>query len=579
MHSMRGGQPPRAPSPARSTHSMRSHTPIQILIDAASDLAGLMHTSPHQVNFKGDMFPSAFHLLQALRFSNPDLRELIRHTRSVDEVRDIVNQNHGLIRPDWENIVLDVMDDVLVQKFRQHPDLMHLLLNTQLAELIFNDRDDFWGVGIDGRGANELDYEVYDLLPSGILSLCSRILDEFSLALSQPSAIPINHCRTSAFVQPETAVSIRRPSAFTHYYLTHSPIASGAVDTDTDTAFKVNVPHLTAAATRTLKASLVTVPGGGCLQAAQDQAMQYNTYSSPSAGSDIDSLFDEPEAFPETIFGDGSLASSLSSSYIEPPPPVNEKPATRTAPPIQGLYFDPNIILPDELAEDLLQKCMNTYFHHEDVNQVMLFERVVPQQVPPSAALSMLSEDSTQSVISPASQFPSFLTDLLHTLSKCMNGVLPSDTHELLFPPAGSPPKARQAIINLYRPGEGITPHVDLLDRFGDGIIGVSLGSGCVMQFAKANSKQGLEVGHGSDDESESAAVFLPHGSVYVMSGKARYDWTHGIAGRKEDWVQTCADSGRGRWVMRSIRVSITFRWLLPGADIVGGLPDATAKY
>lgn len=164
-------------------------------------------------------------------------------------------------------------------------------------------------------------------------------------------------------------------------------------------------------------------------------------------------------------------------------------------------------------------------------------------------------------------------------MSERMRGVLPRETHALLFPPSNSPPKARQVIINLYRPGEGITPHVDLLDRFGDGIVGVSLGSGCVMQFAEVKLAQSPEADDGRVGGLETAAVFLPHGSVYVMSGKARYEWTHGIDGRMEDWVQDRADSERGRWVARSIRVSITFRWLLPGADVVGGLPDAVTKY
>lgn len=63
------------------------------------------------------------------------------------------------------------------------------------------------------------------------------------------------------------------------------------------------------------------------------------------------------------------------------------------------------------------------------------------------------------------------------------------------------------------------------------------------------------------------------------MSEEARYSWTHGIDGRKEDWVQDRVGATEGRWVMRSIRVSITFRWLLPGADVVGGLPDAQTQY
>lgn len=49
------------------------------------------------------------------------------------------------------------MEDVLYRKFRQHPDLLNLLLNTGVAELVYNEvRDDFWGVGQTGQGANEL---------------------------------------------------------------------------------------------------------------------------------------------------------------------------------------------------------------------------------------------------------------------------------------------------------------------------------------------------------------------------------------------------------------------------------------
>jgi hypothetical protein len=185
-----------------------------------------------------------------------------------------------------------------------------------------------------------------------------------------------------------------------------------------------------------------------------------------------------------------------------------------------------------------------------------------------------------------SSGIPPFLRDLLGVLSKSLRPVLPLETHNLLFPPSGAekPARARQVIINFYSPGEGITPHVDLLDRFGDGIIGVSLGSGCVMRFAKSNSESGALPNKVNSDRphcngSPAWDVFLPHGSVYVISEEARYEWTHGIEGRTEDWVQERVHSEAGRWVMRSIRVSITFRWLLPGADIVGGLPEVNSHY
>jgi hypothetical protein len=76
-----------------------------------------------------------------------------------------------------------------------------------------------------------------------------------------------------------------------------------------------------------------------------------------------------------------------------------------------------------------------------------------------------------------------FLNSLLEELAGILRPHIPLSTYNLLFP-SGSY-QSRQAILNRYEPGEGITPHVDLLKRFGDGIIGVSLGAGCVMDFQR----------------------------------------------------------------------------------------------
>lgn len=121
---------------------------------------------------------------------------------------------------------------------------------------------------------------------------------------------------------------------------------------------------------------------------------------------------------------------------------------------------------------------------------------------------------------------------------------------------------------------------MDLLRRFGDGIIGVSLGSGCVMRFDRAE-RQGSGGRQQCDEQKEIAAdrweLYLPERSVIVLSEDARYQWTHGIERRAEDFVeypeQGCSneDTVRGQWVARGVRLSITFRWLLPGAEVVGG--------
>ncbi len=242
--------------------------------------------------------------------------------------------------------------------------------------------------------------------------------------------------------------------------------------------------------------------------------------------------------------------------------------ARRSAPPIPGLFFDPTLLLPTDLADSILHSCVTSFFppgsdgSTSQVNQVMLFGRAG-------------CEDTA---------FPPFLGALLDataTLLRRGTAALPAETHALLFPFPGaaaaaaqdddSERRARQAIVNLYRPGEGIAPHVDLLNRFGDGIVGVSLGGGVAMRFARV-----ADGGAGDGDVYE---VWLPPRSVIVLTGEARYEWTHGIAPRSRDKVEEDGSGARRwQWHCREPRVSVTFRWLLPGAEIVGAGDDGHSE-
>ena len=93
----------------RSTRSQRARSPRpQIFIDLQGAFAGLVHYSPHPVNYGGITYPSAFHLLEALRFidEHPDICQRISQCTSVSEVRDVVSQAREFVRPDWEHIVI-----------------------------------------------------------------------------------------------------------------------------------------------------------------------------------------------------------------------------------------------------------------------------------------------------------------------------------------------------------------------------------------------------------------------------------------------------------------------------------------
>lgn len=95
------------------------------------------------------------------------------------------------------------------------------------------------------------------------------------------------------------------------------------------------------------------------------------------------------------------------------------------------------------------------------------------------------------------------------------------------------PKDKTQVIVNEYKPGQGIGPHVDDPRQFGGEIVGVSLGANVFMKFQTSHS--------------DSISIPLFARSAYVMSGPARYDWKHSL---RNDGDKT--------------RVSITFRELNP---------------
>lgn len=139
---------------------------------------------------------------------------------------------------------------------------------------------------------------------------------------------------------------------------------------------------------------------------------------------------------------------------------------------------------------------------------------------------------------------PAHLLDLSTHLSQLLSGLLPPDTWDLVF----EQNLARQCILNLYPPGQGISSHIDLPHRYADGIVGVSILGGTVMDFTHPTNG--------------SYSLYLPPRSVYVLSGEARWEWAHGIQGRVEDVVD-------GETIGRGVRVSATFRWMKEGADVL----------
>ncbi|KDN38644.1 hypothetical protein K437DRAFT_259341 [Tilletiaria anomala UBC 951] len=215
---------------------------------------------------------------------------------------------------------------------------------------------------------------------------------------------------------------------------------------------------------------------------------------------------------------------------------------------ISGLFFFRNLI-DQPLQDDIVAEIASQKYFDRERDQVMLFE-------------SAVSDTSNRCL-------PTWTNSLISKLAALLQDQVPPSVHELLF---SSQARAgcdvdrqlRQLIVNMYRPGQGIADHVDLLTRFGDGVMICSFLSGIAMELKQLSNNQHV-------------SLWLPAGSVLILTGDARYTWTHGIEARMVDHVQLTSSRSRQTFrIARQHRLSVTIRWMLKVADV---LSDTTQSH
>ena len=99
-----------------------------------------------------------------------------------------------------------------------------------------------------------------------------------------------------------------------------------------------------------------------------------------------------------------------------------------------------------------------------------------------------------------------------------------------------------------YPPKTGqFSAHYDSRYRWGEAIIGISLGRGSCMYFTKKGEK--------------AVEIYLPPGSIYVMKGSSRYDYKHGIRKMTVKRMKELDEKENKReWNTQGVRRSITLR-------------------
>lgn len=105
------------------------------------------------------------HYYQAMKFMKtaPQFAELIINAKSPSEAKELGHSRDFKFDPEWdfrkskEPLKIEVMRKALYNKFTQYEYLKNLLINTNDRILKENNPwDDYWGIGKNGKGRNQL---------------------------------------------------------------------------------------------------------------------------------------------------------------------------------------------------------------------------------------------------------------------------------------------------------------------------------------------------------------------------------------------------------------------------------------
>ncbi len=112
---------------------------------------------PATVIYMGKTYPTVEHAYQAAKFDDPYIREQIGVADSPVRAKKLARTFTPQIREAFHMHKIEIMHELLFQKFTKHDQLRHKLLATHPHELVEGNwwNDTFWGVCA-GKGQNNL---------------------------------------------------------------------------------------------------------------------------------------------------------------------------------------------------------------------------------------------------------------------------------------------------------------------------------------------------------------------------------------------------------------------------------------
>ena len=105
----------------------------------------LSNFHPSPILFRGETYPTAEHLFQALKTRDGTIRKQIR-LATVPGIAKMMGKSIHL-RGDWEEVKYKLMYMVVKLKFQQNPELKEALLATKNGSLLEGNtwHDNYWG--------------------------------------------------------------------------------------------------------------------------------------------------------------------------------------------------------------------------------------------------------------------------------------------------------------------------------------------------------------------------------------------------------------------------------------------------
>lgn len=132
-----------------------TETPPTRIDQFAGEYAFLSNFCPANIVYEGVAYRTVEHAYQASKTTEPELRAFIGGAATAGFAKKLGQR--VVLRPDWEQIKIPIMLDLLRLKFAD-PALRGALLATGNAKLIEGNwwGDNFWGIDEHGFGQNHL---------------------------------------------------------------------------------------------------------------------------------------------------------------------------------------------------------------------------------------------------------------------------------------------------------------------------------------------------------------------------------------------------------------------------------------